>query len=403
MANKDELLALIKKEISGEDLSIEEQATLKKWIKKSPRNEQTYLSCTAESAIEQFIVQSREIDQGSDWTELETKLPTLLNTKAWSSSLLQWTLLAACFLLFVVGGVYHFSAKKKSAPLYKNLTDVSISKNHLPSIGHAAIYFENGGYVDDDSILPNKIYNGYRLLKDSVGQIDISPVSGFSISRFIEVACGSEKGIVCLFPDRSRVILQPSSTMIFYNDINSSNRNFQLFGDAFFDIQQYSGKKLNIGLCGKTGETDKMKLALTTGQLAISSSSIDSTPCARIFSGLVDCQAPDMEKITLSPGYEYSLNYNIHHNSTHPIDKGLTGDCVQDEFNFQQMPIKTVLAKIAKWYKVKIEITAAIQDIQVMTRFQKDQNLESILSILELGGAFHSVRKGNGYTLIPNS
>jgi transmembrane sensor len=206
---------------------------------------------------------------------------------------------------------------------------------------------------------------------------------------------------VRLLDDGSRIVLSPGSELRYLKHFDADKRLITLTGKASFEVAKDSTRPFTV-YAGNLATT-----ALGTRFLIDMS---DSSTQVKLFEGKVvvrDTAQNSLVKVYLLPGEQLNFD-NVHRqliNEEVAIPASVAKNTKADpavpkiklkDLEFAQTPIIEVFNALAKRYKVRFEYDEnQISQELVTGKFMADEQLNTILKILETINGFSFQRKGN--------
>jgi len=181
-------------------------------------------------------------------------------------------------------------------------------------------------------------------------------------------------------PDGSKVTLFPGTSISYPNTYNQKDRSLIVKGKAYFDVKQAAGKPFYVGSgemttrvlgtafeINTTAGGNRQTVTLNTGKVKVEYGAHE-----------LACLAPD-EQMTISATGDFTVR-NI--NTTQHVA------WIQEQLNYELVPLAEICAELAHWYDVKIEINASLLKSKKLTASFTRQPLSNVLDILSRTGAF---------------
>jgi transmembrane sensor len=200
--------------------------------------------------------------------------------------------------------------------------------------------------------------------------------------------------------DGSVVVLYPNSKLTYFNNVPSDKREISLTGKAVFEVAKDPSRPFTVyaGRLGTTAVGTKFTIESTAEMTKV-----------MLHEGKVmvrDTMVSNAEVLYMSPGDELSFD-NISNRLVKGKDKlqipaeratpeGIVHKVKHRDLEFVQTPIAEVFKTLEKRYKVDFEYDELVIDDQFVTgKFMAEEQLESVLKILEVVNGFSFERKGN--------
>jgi len=176
-----------------------------------------------------------------------------------------------------------------------------------------------------------------------------------------------------ILPDGSEVHLNVDSKLSYPTDFGVQNRNLKLEGEAYFDVMR------NEKLAFVVSSGDIKTKALGTA-FSISAYPDEDQIRSSLIHGSTEVSLGDKIRV-LKPGQQIVFeNDTIVVKTFEPEVEMAWKDA---QLNFRLTPFDEVVTKLEKWYDIDINYNREeLEDETLTVRFQKDETLEHVLSIM---------------------
>lgn len=276
------------------------------------------------------------------------------------------------------------SKEKLDAVLEENWENTSESKedellNHILSSIHKEIKKPQKRYKSLNFplffraaaillIISSVIFGSYKLT-NQVEQIDKEVLTVFT-----RTTKAGEK-LKMRLPDKSYVILNSNSTMVFDSDFGKEERKVSLIGEAFFEVASnkdipfkvYSGDLVTTAIGTEFNVFAREgveKIALTEGKVKVELNDLTSDQANAKF---------------LTPGIMASLDEDEGGIITGDFDPKVLTAWKEGSLRFKRKKLQDILENLETWYGVEIDVKNKVNlNRRVSGEFNND-NLESIL------------------------
>ncbi|TKK71878.1 DUF4974 domain-containing protein [Ilyomonas limi] len=203
-----------------------------------------------------------------------------------------------------------------------------------------------------------------------------------SISSF-----GEHKKV--LLPDSTTVMLNSNSSISWNSDYNSTNRLLSLRGTAFFKVAKNPHKPFIV----QSGTL--FTTALGTA-FYVQQSAADNTVAVSLLEGKISVEASkNTDKSIVYPGQQIIYSKASANLQKQSFDTLFLHQLLTDEISFTQVRLKEVMAQLAKWYNVNIEVQNPALKDKLVTGVYKDISLEDLLKVLSFSMHFTYTKIGN--------
>ncbi|SHN32989.1 FecR family protein [Cyclobacterium lianum] len=220
------------------------------------------------------------------------------------------------------------------------------------------------------------LFSGYFLLELGFREIEPEPVT--EVAPYpIRKSTGAGEKMRLLLPDKSELILNSLSSITFYSDYGTSNREITLEGEAFFSVES-NQKKPFIVRSGDVITTalgtafnvyarkEAVRVALTAGKVEV---------------------ARDAQLLSLLPGEMASEKKDRQYELIkEKFDPEQTTLWKEGKIRFQSKPFSEIIHTLESWYGVEFQVKA-FEDRKVTGLFN-NESLDDILTGLSFSLGF---------------
>ncbi|KGE12990.1 FecR family protein [Sphingobacterium deserti] len=179
-------------------------------------------------------------------------------------------------------------------------------------------------------------------------------------------------------PDKSRVWLNAASSLT-YSAAFSRNeqRRVILNGEAYFKVAPDKSHPFIV-------VTDKQEVLATGTEFNINSYTNEPAVNTTLIEGAVKVLAAGKQHL-LQPG-ERATNNGKEIRIAH-ADIESTIDWKEGDFNFNEVPFRTAMQKIARWYNVEVVYDKSVPaNVEARGWVSRNRNLSSVLDLIESSG-----------------
>lgn len=178
-----------------------------------------------------------------------------------------------------------------------------------------------------------------------------------------------------IFPDKSYVILNSNSSLVFDSDFGKKTRTITLEGEAYFEVASnkdipfkvHSGELVTTAIGTEFNVFSREgveKVALTEGKVMVE---------------LDEVSADSLDSKFLTPGTIASLNENTDGIKIGKFDPEVLTAWKEGRIRFKRQKLGTILSNLQTWYGVEIDVRGSIDLNRRVTGEFNNDNLESIL------------------------
>ncbi|MCE5347380.1 MAG: FecR domain-containing protein [Bacteroidales bacterium] len=195
--------------------------------------------------------------------------------------------------------------------------------------------------------------------------------------QFTEVYSPAGQKTRIILPDSSVVLLNSNSKIRYSQNFNKKNRNVELRGEAYFEVQKdlsrqfiVSTSELDVKVFGTTfnvkdyDDEQVIEVGLLKGQIGI------------------DCDKKEIVKLT--PGMVATLNKKDMKLNVGVTDMNLVSAWTRQEMVFEEDSMEDIVRYIERWYGVEIQVAPELLDGDRLTFKVKTETLTELLNLINL-------------------
>jgi transmembrane sensor len=254
----------------------------------------------------------------------------------------------------------------------------------------------NRAYIktaDGQTIDLNETQNTIRIGKDIAyndGTVVWSPQNTAQASVMNELHTPKGGNYTIILSDGTRVTLNAWSKLSYPNRFDSDERQVQLEGEAFFEVQQVrqNGKRIPFIVNTKSQQIEVLGTAFN-----VKDYENEQLAKTTLINGSVRVRLPNKSRSRLlSPGQEAHVYNNVIHTTV--VDTSAALDWKNGLIYFNDENLATIMKKIERWYDVDVEFRNVDAQMRFGGTVSKYKNLSDVLRRLELTGDVKFITKG---------
>lgn len=272
-------------------------------------------------------------------------------------------------------------------------------KNEIfPGGNNAILTLANGSRIILNNLKQGKVMveSGFKITKTSSGQLiyeildDADKVSSRSEKlNTITTPKGGQFQII--LPDGTKVWLNAASSLTYPMPFDEKGRIVELSGEAYFEVAK-------LDLKDKTGKVPfTVKINTPSGNLGnvevlgthfnIMAYHDEQKVTTTLMEGSVKVQHGSAYKL-LRPGQQ--SNSDIGGSNTINITDNVSMEEVlawkNEQFDFNNVNVKTIMRQISRWYDVDIQIVGELPLDNFRGKISRNEPLSQVLKVLKLNG-----------------
>lgn len=295
---------------------------------------------------------------------------------------IRWKWLAAATVLLAIGLTYYVRHFVKSQPSLQRTDTARLPDVAPPKSDHAVLTLGTGSEaISLNKGLPGIIAQkqGVKIRRGSDGCIiyeenSASAASATSVQLNTLTVPKGSKPVQIQLPDGTHVWVNAASSLKFPASFKDNTRNVYLSGEAYFEVFHNAAQPFviyqginTVKVLGTHFNVDGYKDDLATRVTLLQGSvSINNA-------------------LTITPGQQAVLKNGHLELNSHP-DLQEVMAWKNNKFIFNGAGADQILRQLSRWYNVEIVYSGKIPEGHYSGLIDKDNNLSTVLRILESGG-----------------
>lgn len=398
-ASNFEKAELILKFLRG-GLSPEEDDRLRVWLAEDERNRAFLASLTDEASLEECLDFLSAVDVPAALEKTLARMkggyspaaPVQGGLLRW---LTRWKGVAAILFVLVTALAFLWRYARQQGP--GPVTVVATPQDVLPGGWKATLRLADGSVIalKDTGTSIVMTGNGIRITQQN-GEViyentDVETTAMQGRWNTISTPLGGKYKL--LLPDGSRVWLNAGSDLRFPAAFESSRREVELTGEAYFEVARNERKSFRVKVNGLTVDV------LGT-HFNVKAYGDEPMVQATLIEGSVKVSTHAEEEL-LHPGKQASLDKA---KKQLEIKEANIKDVLawkNDLFRFSKESLEDVMRKIGRWYNVEIVYSGVGTDTQFSGMISRNVPLSQVLKMLEMTGGAKFRVEGRRVTVLP--
>lgn len=389
--HNEDVVTLILKYLSGE-LTAEEQQQLDLWANASEANRLLVEEFKDEARIREELLRILDT-RGRLWEKIQAQ--TSLPAKRIRTTKHFWYAAAIAGILITCSiGYYRY---RQAAQPYISSPNPKKLLTDIPAPAGTRAYFtlSNGKRIYVDSIQTGAGIHTGKAVAQKLGEDNIV-YQGSATTQpepaTITVPRGSRPLRITL-PDGSGLTINVASTVTFMVPFSNKERHVTISGEAFFDVAP-STRPFIV----KT--TKGQQIVVLGTAFNIKSYEDEATTKATLVTGKIQISQNSTGTMkTLTAGQQaIATDSKVQVEEDADLDAALAWK--QQQFQFRNEELKSILQQLARWYDVDVMYEGTIPPRFFTISISRDKSLAAILHVMELNGIRFRL-EGKRLTVLP--
>lgn len=195
-------------------------------------------------------------------------------------------------------------------------------------------------------------------------------------------------------PDGSTIWLNSGTTIRYPEKFTGKERNVYLDGEAFFTIRKDSLKPFIV-------HTGQLTVNVLGTVFNLKSFSDEHSTIATLESGKITISTSTGHSQVLVPGQQLSFNHLTSQITLREISAEEASAWKDGYINFIDMNLVDILKGLSRHFNLTLQHTELDIDTKYNIKFNKDESIEHILSVLSEMSNYTLSRKKNSITAVP--
>ncbi|MCK7559458.1 FecR family protein [Chitinophaga sedimenti] len=400
-----EIAPILAKQLLEQELTAEEQQILADWRAENPAHEAGYHKIVDKSTLAAVygMLDKSEKKILGELIKKTSKLSSTddqLNTDSGAhqhqtgtipparTRIIRMLSVAATIAIVLSTSYYIFRHDKPvQRPAQTPEHAMTNAKAISPGQASAVLELADGSSINLDSANSNFALNKQGVqINGQAGQLVYQPgqAGSFRLAyNTLRVPAGGEYRLE--LADHTKIRLNAGSRITFPVAFTEKERIVELEGEAFFDVTKDPGKPFLVRIKGANGRSDVTVRVLGT-TFNVNAYPEDQTVTTTLVEGKVNITtghhsallAPKQQAIVREAVSDIQVNQ-------HPDMKAAIG-WTQDLFVFQDEELRSILKKVARWYKLEITYLNEPPAGGFSGTISRYSSLEKVLELLSASG-----------------
>jgi len=370
---------LIVKRIRG-SISPGEQKKLEGWISESPENQELY-NRTSDPNRQLGKLEIYDLfDKEKSWTNLEDELFGRKTIRFEPRKFLRYA--AAILLPLMVGGGFAWWYLRAPSPV----SFAEIDKDIKPGSQKAVLILSDGGRVElGQGASMATLYDGDVSIRDEENRLSYSAEADeipLGKAIFNELRTPRGGGYNLQLADGTRVWLNAGSSLRYPLSFQDSVRQVFLDGEAYFEVN-HSGQAFIVS-------SGSMNTRVLGTSFNVSAYAEDAEYRTTLVEGKVSVELVDQDShisaaTLLEPDQQATFVLESTELLTTDVSASGYVSWMQGKLEFHNESLEMVMKKLARWYDFEYSFeNVAARNFHFSARLDKDENISSILEMLEM-------------------
>lgn len=389
------IASILKKCIDQEMLDNREQQLLDEWLAASPHNRKVYEEVTNPEQLEKDIKEIVGYNKKELWGRIKDGTQTRPGILSFFRSRVGRYAAAVAVLLIGVG-IYFLLIKTAPADTDKPLAETTppVMQDLAPGTDKAVLQLSDG-----TSIVLEDANNG---LLSKQGNADISKEGGI-LNYHLTDAIATTSGTNTLkiprggkwtlgLSDGSRVTLNSESSITYPVSFVGNTREVTITGEAYFEVAKDAKRPFAVTAKG-------MRVEVLGTHFNVNTYGDQDMVQTTLLEGSVRASL-DGQEMLLKPGQQSVINSagKLQMNTGVDVDKIMAWK--NNDFDFQNDDIKTIMNQLARWYDVEVVYEGRIPTVRLTAQISKNKNVSAVFKALEDGSSGGAHFKVDGKKII---
>jgi len=274
-----------------------------------------------------------------------------------------------------------------------SLAQQSTDRPIAPGGNKATLTLADGSRIRLDSTGKQLIQQGNVTIHQQQGRLQYTTAGGAENLSYNILSTPAGGQYQLSLPDGSQVWLNASSSLRFPTAFNGRERSVTLTGEAYFEIAQNANSPFTV-------TANDVAIEILGTHFNVMAYADEHHLTTTLLQGAVKVHGPG-KAVLLKPGQQAQFD---HHSKGLQVSAADTESAVawkNGYFSFSNENIQSAMRKIARWYNVDIEYRGDVTHKALWGTISKFENINEVLSMLELTGTMHLSIEGRKVIVSP--
>ncbi len=392
MQAPDKIAELIFKHLR-EELTEDELLELEQWRMESAENESLFQTLLDKENIQRML-KGFYPDKEAAWNKLVKRVPELRSSPVRQ---MQWLrpVAAAVIVAVICCGVYlYFHWQAKKIPVLAGSTG-EFKNDVAPGTDKAILQLANGSTIVLDSAHTGDLaeQGNVKLVKIDSGEIAYTPGGQQPVVSYNTLSTPRGGQYRVILQDGTKVWLNAASSLRFPTAFTGKQRNVELTGEAYFEVEKNPGAPFRVS----SGNAQVEVLGTHFNIMSYPDENFVSTT---LLEGSVKMSKGANSEI-IKPGEQARLNNNSSSiNVIQDVDVDVIVAWKNGMTVFKNADLQTIMRTISRWYDVKVVYEGNIPAKSLGGGIPRHTNLSEVLKVLE-AYQVHFKLEGKQITIMP--
>ncbi|WP_104383920.1 FecR family protein [Sphingobacterium sp. HMA12] len=284
-----------------------------------------------------------------------------------------WYTAAACLIGIVGLGIWQLnkqdaiSTQDPSAPV----DAIKLAENLLPGRNRATLQLADGTDIGLDQGKAGIVMGDEITYTD--GSVALTAAKDEKRMMILSTPRGGQYQIA--LADGTKVWLNADTRLRYPNKFTDEQRVVELDGEAYFEVAKAAGKPFIV-------VTAKEKVEVLGTHFNVYSFPKEKESKVSLLEGKVKVSVPAGKTRLLQPGEQASVQGEELSVQQVPVDESIAWK--NDEFMFNNEPLGTALAQVARWYDIEIDIDPNLAKMKLWGSVSRLDNFDKVLKIIKM-------------------
>lgn len=284
-----------------------------------------------------------------------------------------WYAAAACFIAVVGLGIWQINKRDgiDTSDTATPVDAVKLAENLLPGGNRATLQLADGTGIGLDQQQMGIVMGDEITYTD--GSVALATAKDEKRMMILSTPRGGQYQIA--LADGTKVWLNADTRLRYPNKFTDEQRVVELDGEAYFEVAKVAGRPFIV-------VTTKEKVEVLGTHFNVYSFPKEKESKVSLLEGKVKVSVPAGKTRLLQPGEQASVQGEELSVQQVPVDESIAWK--NDEFMFNNEPLGTALAQVARWYDIDIEIDPSVAKMKLWGSVSRLDNFDKVLKIIKM-------------------
>jgi len=301
----------------------------------------------------------------------------------------KWAVAASILILFATGAYFILSNTKNHSPQLSKTTQKSIEdmRSNSPGGNKAILTLADGSVINLNNAKNGTLtrQGNIKVIKEEDGQLlYYADQEGATVNGYNTISTPRGGKYQIVLADGSKVWLNAASSLKFPASFTGKTRQVILTGEGYFEVAKNASMPFHV-------KVNDMTVEVLGTHFNVNAYEDESSVATTLLEGSVkikkDMSAKSSsQSLVLRPGEQAELAKDGNLKVNHSANMQEVIAWTNDNFEFNNTPVKEIMRQISRWYDVEIDYRGPLPRHQLTGKISRNVDLNQLIDMLKYTG-----------------